>query len=604
MKTKITIISLLFFIALSCNDSFLDLYPKDEQTEATAFVSYENFKTYAWGLYDIFPGYSDRDFIGDVNGGLFTMMSAGGQTPWSMGNVVVPSSGGDWDFSFIRRCNIMLDNIDNSSMSDVDKKHWRAVGLFFRSYRYIELLVKFGDVPWVENTLNEKSPELYLPRDSREVVASNILRDLTEAEQNIKSNGDGKNTINNIVVNALISRFGVFEGTWRKYHGLNEADKYLQVAVTAGEKVVSKIPNVNSNFDLLFNSEDLSNIEEVLLFKQYSAGLTGHALTRRVRTGEMQVEGTRYLVDSYLCTDGRPVSTSTVYEGSTNEYDNFRNRDRRLYLTVCPPFKTGDAFSGNITSWTRHSDPSFSEYIDLINNAAWKGGKSLPTSNFRTLYCTRMPNIASATNGVFNWGKTWMGYFVWRYYNTTTDVSNNNDVGTTDAPIFRVAEVMLNYAEASFELGQFTQQIADKTINKLRARGGVANMILADIDANWDTKRDTDVNPILWEIRRERVAELATEGFHFNDLRRWKKADVVLNKQPRGAFINKADYGNSTTTNLQDENGQTISGNNTEGYLWYFGVPSGWLSNYYLYPLPLNDLALNKQLEQNPGWSK
>lgn len=88
---------------------------------------------------------------------------------------------------------------------------------------------------------------------------------------------------------------------------------------------------------------------------------------------------------------------------------------------------------------------------------------------------------------------------------------------------FQVGEVMLNYAEAAFELGRFTQEVADATINKLRARGGTKNMTVGQIDADWDTKRDSDVAPVLWEIRRERVMELATEGFHFDDLRRWKK---------------------------------------------------------------------------------
>ncbi len=89
---------------------------------------------------------------------------------------------------------------------------------------------------------------------------------------------------------------------------------------------------------------------------------------------------------------------------------------------------------------------------------------------------------------------------------------------------FQVGEVMLNYAEAAFELGRFTQEVADATINKLRARGGTKNMTVGQIDADWDTKRDSDVAPVLWEIRRERVMELATEGFHFDDLRRWKKS--------------------------------------------------------------------------------
>ena len=605
MKTKILIFTIILFTAISCNDSFLEVFPKDEQTEATAFVTNENFKTYSWGLYEIFDGYSDALFTGDLNGGLFTRMTAGGQTSWSMGNVIVPASdNNNWDFSFIRRVNIMLGNIDKSNMSEIDKKHWRSVGLFFRSYRYLQILSRFGDVSWVETTLNEKSPELYEARDSRDLVAANILRDLTEAEQNIKTKGDGKNTINKVVVNALISRFGLFEGTWRKYHNLNDAAKYLEAAMTASKKVVEEVPNVYDNFDLLFNSEDLSNVVGVLLFKQYTAGLKGHALTRRVRTGEMQVEGTRYLVDSYLCADGRPISTSPLYMGSDNEYDNFRNRDRRLYLTVCPPFKTGDAYSGRISEWTRNSDPAYSEYIDLINNSSWKGNKSLPTSNFQGLYCTRMPNLASSKNGIFNWGKTWMGYFVWRYYNTTTDASTNSDVGTTDAPIFRVAEVMLNYAEAAFELNKFSQDIADATINKLRQRGAVADMLVGEIDEGWDTERESDVQPILWEIRRERISELATEGYHFDDLRRWNKADEIISRKPYGAYVSKAEYGNSSSTKLQDEDGNPIEGNNTEGYLWYHNKPDGWLSHYYLYPLPLNDLALNKELKQNPGWSK
>ncbi|MDD3909699.1 MAG: RagB/SusD family nutrient uptake outer membrane protein, partial [Proteiniphilum sp.] len=122
MKTKIISICLLILLTISCNDSFLELYPKDEQTEATAFVTYENFKTYAWGLYEVFPGYSDTYFTGDLNGGLFTMMTAGGQTPWSMGNVIVPASDNiNWNFSFIRKVNIMLDNIDRSAMNETDR---------------------------------------------------------------------------------------------------------------------------------------------------------------------------------------------------------------------------------------------------------------------------------------------------------------------------------------------------------------------------------------------------------------------------------------------------------------------------------------------------
>ena len=76
-----------------------------------------------------------------------------------------------------------------------------------------------------DSALTEESPELYGKRDSRDLVASNILSNLKYAETHIGSNieADGKNTINMYVVKALISRFALFEGTWRKYHGLSGA---------------------------------------------------------------------------------------------------------------------------------------------------------------------------------------------------------------------------------------------------------------------------------------------------------------------------------------------------------------------------------------------
>ena len=593
-------IYLLFVGGLhSCNNNFLEIYPKDQQTEMTAFITSENFETYALGLYDIFPGYNSIDFDADVNGGNFVKLAAGGESDWAMSRVIVPSTDGDWDFTFIRKVNLMLDKIEDSGMSDVDKEHWRSVGYFFRSYRYFTLLSKFGDVPWIEHTLDESAPELYGERDSRDLVAKNILEDLQYAAEHIQDKKH--NTINKSIVYSFITRFGLFEGTWRKYHGLSNPDTYLKAALESSKIVLERDPNIAPNYDLLFNSESLADMLGVLLYKEYASPYTVHTRTRSVRTGEARVEGTRALVDSYLCTDGRPISTSSVYAGDQTEYDNFRNRDRRLYTTICPPYRTGSPNSGSYNTWNRSTDPADSEYIDLINNSSWKGAKSLPYSNFRNFYAGRNPNLRAAANGYHNWGATNMGYFMWKYYNETTDASSVG-TNTSDAPIFRVEEVMLNYAEASYELNQFTQEVADATINKLRERGGIAKMNVSLIDGNWDTNRDSDVAPVLWEIRRERRVELVGEGFAFNDLRRWKKAEKNLNIQPRGAYIDKAEYGNSNMMKIQNRAGVNLT--EGKGFLWNFSTPTGFLSHYYLYPLPTNQLVINKNLHQNPNWKK
>lgn len=131
----------------------------------------------------------------------------------------------------------------------------------------------------------------------------------------------------------------------------------------------------------------------------------------------------------------------------------------------------------------------------------------LPSSNFKGFTVQGQPHFKNQ-----NWGQGWnasqMGFWVWKYYNTHTVATNANGVNTTDAPLFRVGEVMVNYAEAMCELGKFDQTAADKSINKLRARGHVAKMTVEDITDDFDTTRDPSVPALLWEVRRERRVEL------------------------------------------------------------------------------------------------
>lgn len=602
----------LSFGLVSCNDDFLEVYPRDTQTEATAFVTADNFETYAWGLYSIFGGYSDDTLGDDKNGGNLVSNAAGGESDWAMGRYKVPSSGGDWDFSFIRRCNLMLDHIDGSQMNEDEKKHWRAVGLFFRSHRYFQLLQKFGDVPWIEHVLSTDSEELYYPRDSRDMVASNILRDLKQAAADIREGGNGNNTVNTDVVNTFLSRFALFEGTWRKYHGLQDADTYLQAAADAAWAVINTGKySVNPSYDALFNSEDLTGAASIILFRQYTGGELGHNYTRRIRTGELTFEATKDLVDSYLCSDGKPISTSDVFEDAPGEegkdrlreYDRFRNRDRRLYVTIVPPYNENMSDS---------KDSEYKVMLDDADNASWTGTKRLPMTNFKGQVCNSQPNLMESSNFT-NWGKTHMGFCMWKYYNTTTPSTTANSDNTTDAPIFRYEEVLLNYAEAMCELGKFDQAVADQTINLMRRRPS-CNVADMDVDAiaaagrSWDPALEAGgyynraADPVLWEIRRERRLEFVGEGFAFRDIRRWKIADLVLNKRPQGAWIDRNVYGGNLT--LQDIDGNTLPADAQYGYGAYFGKPSGWLEHYYLYPLPLNNLVLNEALEQNPGWDK
>jgi len=141
----------------------------------------------------------------------------------------------------------------------------------------------------------------------------------------------------------------------------------------------------------------------------------------------------------------------------------------------------------------------------------------------------------------------------------------------------------LNYAEAKFELGEFTQAIADVTINKLRPRGEVANMTVSTIDAAFDPTRDPSVDPVLWEIRRERAIELMAEGFRREDLRRWHKMDYAAQTK-LGRWIKASDQLNRVP----------IQGGAAQGYVQRVpGTPPAFHEHYYLWPIPTDQLVLN-----------
>lgn len=602
-KYRITISIGLCLLMSSClNDEFLEVYPQDQQTEKTTFTGYDNFKTYAWGLYNVFFGYTydtgqtDEIFRGDYESDNMIKGQEGNQSQWANQTAKATDESSNWDYDYIRRVNLMLDNIDTSTMNDTEKAHWRSIGYFFRSYKYFQMLSKFGDIPWIEHVLSDDSPELYGKRDSRDLVAGNILNNLQYAEKNIGASldVDGKNTVNLYVVKALLSRFALFEGTWRKYHGLSDADKYLKECARASKDILDKYPDVHPRYDEVFNSETLDGVTGIILYKSYDTNQLMHGLTRMVRTGESYIEATKDAVDSYLCKDGRPISTTTSgYGGDKDVYKQFTDRDYRLYLTICPPYMVTKNISAS-SEWEYTAKPEDRMFIDLLTTISGETYHRLPSSNFKGYTTQGQPHLKNNTWGQ-GWNASQMGFWVWKYYNTHTVATTANGVNTTDAPLFRVGEVMVNYAEVKCELGEFDQAAADISINKLRKRANVAAMVVADIDADFDSDRDPDVAPLLWEVRRERRVELMGEGFRLDDLRRWKKGEYV-NKQPLGVYVTD----NTAWGNVKVTGGPSA----TEGYVYFFNKPLGWQEHYYLYPLPLKQLVLNKQLEQNPGWNK
>ncbi|MDH5828649.1 RagB/SusD family nutrient uptake outer membrane protein [Sphingobacterium faecium] len=593
MKNRIILYTLGLCLSgsmLSCTN-LLDLEPEGTLTENSTFTNYNNFISYAWQFYGTFPGYDGSAPNSEFNGDLFAQAVANGTSDWIWQRVVVPSKSGDYNVPFeqIRSINVLLDNIDQArNLTEGEKKHIQSIGYFFKAYQYMALLNRYGTAIWVEHAINDGDKEtLYGVPSTRDELAAKIESLLVYAAENIKVGGDGPNTVNRNVVLALTVRFGLREGTWRKYHQLGQAEKYLRLSADAGSKLLAANLPLLSDYDQLFNSESLANVPEVLLYKQYEQNQIVHPLASQARNSSGRWDLTKTAVDMYLMKDGETRWSSKQFAGDKNPYDEFRNRDTRLYYTVPPPYKV-DASHPNYT-WKYTADAQNREYMDLMSELSVDKRKTLPWVNWEGLILKQEPHFFDDNLGQ-PFCVSFTGYRFYKFSNKIQKIQNQD---INDAPIFRMGEVLVSYAEAKYELGELDQSIIDKTINPLRARGGVAALQLNRIPT--DPTRDATVTPELWEIRRERAVELMGEGFRFDDLRRWKKMDYAVSLK-RGRYITK---GVDVAANAPIP----IENNQTQGYISYEGkAPGAFLPYYYLYPIPSAELVLNKNLKQNPDW--
>jgi len=634
MKKILLIVIVALFSLSACNDSFLEKYPKTSLVEETAFKTYDNFKSYMWGCYEMFKdgailtsfkNYgSSSVYRGDRYAGYLSFK--GGYNPYAYQTVAEATSGNGWNFFYVRKVNIMLNHIEEgNTMKEDEKAHWKAVGLFFRSYWYMELINRFGDVPWIEQVYDETSKEAYGLRTPRDEVAKHIFDDLKWAEANIGdfSEKDGSNTVDINCVRLALSRFTLREGTWRKYHGLGDSDTYLTECKRVSKILIDAFPTLYNGTDgqpaagygEMWTSPSLKDVPGVFLYQEYAPDLINHAAGHFEQTSSGITEMPQHIVDLYLCKDGKTIANSSLYEGDKNMYATFRNRDPRLYHVVIPPYEVQKG-GGQFPTWSYTDNPADREYIDIMGpnttcSNPGVGMKRLPFQNWGASLLQRIPNFvygaSSTTKGYISCRS---GYYIWKNSCLWDENYNRKWLNTADKPIFKVEEAILNYAEAMVELGEFTQSVADESINRLRDRAGIGHLIVSDIDDAFDPNRPKDddnnqINPLIWEVRRERIIELMGEGFGLYDVRRWKCAHWFVNHQQTGMWTNRSEL--QITEGFVDLTSGLKDDALTEGYIYLWSDPvkaenKGWDDKYYLYQVPTDEIVLNPDLTQNPGY--
>ncbi len=585
MKSKylylIICLSLLF---TSCEKDFLERTPQSDISDADYWHTVNDLRLYVNGFYNTLPSYR-----GFGNFGIYSLDDSQGSDnmvnyQYSQalnGERTLPSSGGGWSYgnwNNIRDVNYFLDNYQRVDGDPAEVNKYVGEALFFKAWYYYDKLQNFGDLPWLSSALTTNdSTELKQPRLSRHVVVDSMLTILDRAIDYLPEKG-GSGYENFRVYKELAalfqSRIALYEGTWEKYHagtpyGVSGKDGsvFLEKAVEAANYVINSgkfsLDNVGepNGYWKLFNQIDYSNSSEIMFWRRYDA--TDGIFTYWARY--MRLGGgrgiTKSLVESYLCTDGKPIATSSLYQGDQTLIDVVTNRDPRLNQTI--QVNDGEHY---LTEGTPFEHP------------AW--GNAAEDNNYT-------------------------GYQIYKGLNISEDQQKIGQ-GSQGLIYFRYAEALLNLAEAKAELGTISQADIDNTINLLRDRVGMAHLNMGNIthDPNW---LFPSLSPIINEIRRERRVEFAAEGYRHDDIWRWAAADELIKGWiPKGAkrqqFIDNAD---PDDINLIKEQFPI----DASGYISPYKnnvIGSGGfnfnLGRDYLLPIPTNQLQLNPNLTQNPGW--
>ena len=587
MKTKYIFLSvwamMMAFTLTSC-DGFLNQPPYDDFTDEEYWQNEDQARTYMYGFYtSVFSGYGTGTSHGaflmgqTLNDDFASDVEQQDLTP-----LVVPESDGSWSFSSIRKANYVLESIDRIDATPAAKNHWRGVARFFRACYYSNLVFRYGDVPWYDRVpklsdSKEDMDYLYKDRDPRAYVDSCIMADFQYAMDSVRES-DGPLQVNKYVVAAMASRFMLREGTYLKYHNIDLplAEKCLTMAKNAAEMVMnSKKYAIAPSYKALFVSNDLGTNPEIIMHRHYVDGVLAHS-TLTYSFTEAQAGLSKSLAEAFVGSDGLPVYSKDANWLAPTADEFFANRDARLAMCIRPKY-----------------------YV--------KGTDTKPFNY--------------ALSG-YSWNK-----FMDDSKATTPDATWSGSKNVTDAPCLRYAEVLLNYAEAAYELHllagkAFTQADLDKSINLIRARADVnlpalqiiggqpaVNGVTFDDPKRLQIEQNADggiTDALLWEIRRERRVELCMEGFRLNDLTRWCKLDYLWNGcNPDiryGSYIRLSDYPNKAAEVVLED------ATATEGYILRntLGQRNRPIKRNYINPIPSGQITLYKTkgytLSQNPDW--
>jgi hypothetical protein len=572
------------FLLMCISSCDLNELPEATASSKAIFGSASGLELYSNSFYELLPTPYDGIFLVDDNSDLIARQG--------VDNLLVPNAlsaitSGGWSWSGLRNINYFIENCENSTVPE--KGHYLGLAHFFRAFFYFEKVKRFGDVPWIDRTIEvDDEATLYGSRDDRFFVMEQVFKDLDYAIENITMTTDPSCTrITKNVARAYKTRVYLYEASFRKYH-----TQY----------------NKQSTANALF--------EEVIRTADAITGFSLHSGPTAYRDMFLQIA---------------PYADETIFSVRLNSaLAVFSSRNRK---TISPTYGSRPALTRQFvnmylnidgTSFTNNPDYKTTPFAEEVKNRDLRLSQTIRTGNYMRTE-NGVPTIAPP-----NLDQSHTGYQIIKgCYDERfpyDDESRNENAHL----IFRYAEILLNKAEALAELGRMTDADWASTIGALRTRAGITGATLTQKPtvadpyiADFYKGKFTD--PVMLEVLRERAVEMITEGLRPDDLIRWHLGDLLAEAPMNGMYVpalgeydlngdSKMDVcfyqgerpTGATATVFVDVSsagvGRRILSEGTKGEIIWNAGAREWLDKKYLYPIPETDRIKNPALGQNPGW--
>ena len=473
-----------------------------------------------------------------------------------------------WTFMYqtVARANVVIAGMERgkAAVAPATFNRIQAEAKVLRAWAYYHLIGLFGDVPFYTDPLT--TDQFYsLGKTDKNKIADYLLTDLDDAAAKLDWASKDRGRVNRGVAIGIQAKLALLLGRY-------------QVAADAAKKIIDgNAYALNPNFGTLFTlAGQQANAGKEIMFEfllptDQANPVSYIALGQGSRTlsGQSGRFPLQALVDHFEAIDGKRIDESKVYDTAKPRV----NRDPRLKFTVS---MDGDTITATASSVRRRA-------VFNIYDA------TTPVFNFNAGTYAAGTNV-DLTNA-FGPVKNGMG-LLWAKY--TLDDAQDMFISKTGFAYMRYAEILLTYAEAKIELNQIDASVTT-AMNAVRKRAGMP-AVATELLASQAKMRQL--------VRREKVVELANEGIHLFDMRRWKTGNLGLNTFVYGAPLARAKGAPVPSFGAagSDRDLNDIPDYTNGDALRFKREQRTFLDRNYLFPLPQRELDINKVLTQNQGW--